>query len=315
MTVYVDFLHDEASESTDDGVSYTRVYRVKGAESAYAAMTATGTQEDGSSGTIPARGYVHAGSNLVVTDIKAKREFTRKSGSSTQRCYLVSVSYVRKLDRPSDPKDGDELWAWSDRDENEHMEICYSQASYGEKAPTNERLVGCRDDGTIDGVDVLGSAGELTVTKWYDDPDDIASNIVGTWGDMRKTTNDALWKGIFPAGSLLFLGFSIEPTLDDTRPSPVTFRFSYRQNLAVGDLPTFPGMGGEIGSGDEETISITGGKTGHQYMWVLQGSKSDGTLMERRVKGVYVATVYRSSDFDDLGLLATLTVSNAGDGS
>jgi S1-C subfamily serine protease len=111
---------------------------------------------------------------------------------------------------------------------------------------------------------------------------------------------------------MLFLGYSIDPPLTTLDPTQVVFRFSYRQNQTVSDLPTFQGMGG-VGSGGtpSELITVTGGKLGHQYLWALQGESSDGSSLQRRVKGVYVSTVYPSGNFALLGLNAGLVVTNA----
>jgi hypothetical protein len=319
MAIYVDVLEDDTASITDDSKTFIGKYRVRGARNAYLACIASGTNESGGTTTIPTRGsrlnaFEYEEEDLIVVDISAKRQFAVKKSGSLERTYIVTVTWARYKDRASDPKPGDEKWSWSDRDQNAHVKEAYDQDVYGEKAPANKNLIGVRDDGTIEGVDVLDTNGELTVTKWYL-YEEVTTDIVTLWGNMRKTVNDSTYKSLFPAGSLLFLGFSIEPPLSEEFPTQVTFRFAYSANRAGADLPTFQGMG-QVGSdGPEEEITVTGGKLGHQYLWTLGGNSSNGTVLERRVKGVYVATLYKTSDFDLLGLNGQLVIDNAGEAS
>lgn len=314
MTTYVDRLVGREYKVGQDAKSVTETYEVRGTDGdvadVVAASTASGTNAAGGTTSIPSRGDQYS-----TTSMRAVELTVEEAGSTDgERRYVVTVTYARYRNRATEPQAGDERWRWSDRDENAHIEVAYSQTSYGETAAEVGNLIGVKGDGSIDGVDVLDTTGELEVTKWYA-YEDVTADLVSIWGALRKKTNAATFKTIFPAGSLQFLGYAIDPPMDTDEPTQVTFRFRYAPNLTAADLPTFSGMGGVGSAGPTETITITGGKTGHQYLWVQQGEIAAGTATETRVKGAYVATVYDSGDFEALGLEGSLVIDNDDDGS
>lgn len=314
MTVFINRAPGRPYKSGQDARTVTETYHVLATGGEYpdeeSAAGASGLNDQGEAISIPTKGARYGDTTMRAVELSV----TDLGSTEGERLYQVVVNYARYRTKPTEPQAGDEKWSWSDRDENAHIETAYVQTAYGENAPEVGNLIGVKGDGTVDGVDVLDTVGELQVTKWYAYAS-VTADLVAVWGALRKKVNAATYKTIFPAGSLLFLGFSIDPPLDTDEPTPVTFRFSYRPNLSSSDLPTFSGIGGIGSGGPSEFITVTGGKKGHEYLWVQQAEVAAGDATETACKGVWVSQVYPTGDFETLGLEGSLVIDNDDDGS
>lgn len=160
-----------------------------------------------------------------------------------------------------------------------------SQAKFdptGLTAPDVGLAIGVTPDG-IEGVDILIPTGcfsyalKLTDAQVTDGYKDLLFAATGT-------TNNAPWKGK-AAGEVLFLGSS--GAKRGRAKWDVQYRFAYSKNVS-GTIAGVP--------------SVT--KSGWNYVWTMSADKIDNTAkaMTKQVRGLYVATVYDSTDFSALGL-------------
>lgn len=139
-------------------------------------------------------------------------------------------------------------------------------------------------DGKPQGVDIVIPQFEFSVTKYF------ISSIVtlpylSSLHEQTGTINNVAWKGFGP-GSVLFKGASGQSSDDPSKPVPITFKFAASKNLTdfkVGDI-TVPS------------------KDGWQYMWVKFETTTVNKELVTKPKLVFVADIYESTDFDQLGL-------------
>lgn len=215
--------------------------------------------------------------------------------------YIVVVTYERSFAKEGSPEAGDESWEFEFSETSIHIDTALAATPYGTDAPAHGRQIGVNSDGKIDGVDIKSAAGRLIIKRYYSSADAITG--IATWEGLLNRTNAAIFKNVFAAGTLLFTSFRISPSMDTDNPTEVTFTFDYSRNLTYSDLPSFTTPTGG-------TITITGGKTGHQYMWAYH-VPTDGTgSWGSAVTGVYVDTVYMEGDYSLFGFEATLTVTD-----
>lgn len=169
----------------------------------------------------------------------------------------------------------------------------YSQTKYGTDAPDHENRISVKDDGEVEGVEIVVPQLVITLTQRFSGP-----TITLSW--LRSlvlatgTVNSDTFLGFEP-GEVLFLGASGQQPLHFMSDGDVTagdrdiaFRFSISPNrtgLTYG--------------------SVTGvSKPGHDFLWLAYKTEKDSTgkTLTKIPIGAYVAQTYPRFAFSDLGL-------------
>lgn len=307
-TAVKELFGDQQFGKSSTGNSAKRAFHVSGATGPDDAMAATG---------IPAYGDYYPGSStLKAAGVSADTD-------GRDDLYKVVVDYVYSSasggGKPKTPSAGDEWWTLDLSGQTVNIQAAYSQTSYGADAIDVDTLVNVKYDEKkpteldIDGVDVYAPGGTLTITTWRA-PDDVTAGsstsfVQECMAEIGKY-NSGTYYG-FAAGELLFTGVRIVNRVQGTEEELVEleFAFAISPNKSSAELPTFIGEG--EGSGEDGVITITGGKKGWQYLWIMPvlatgiGSVENATAI--RVRGAYVADVYKSSDFSAFELSGELS--------
>lgn len=152
------------------------------------------------------------------------------------------------------------------------------------------------DGEQVHGVDIVAPG--LKWTEQYDVPSHyVTSGYIKTTASITGTINSATFRG-FAAGEVLFLGCSGQQQSDNQSgdgPWSLGYQFVALPNAGSGQ--TLPAL--TVGS----CVNIE--KRGHDYLWVKYSKQVDGTQLVPRADAVYVARVYRSSNFSLLGIGVT----------
>jgi hypothetical protein len=274
-----------------DGVVITERYHVFGADDVYESLSASG---------IPSQGAKWPS----YSKARAVKIESEDLGTGGDRTHLVTVTYERSFVKASEPQVGDEAWTYETVDVGAHIDDAITTFSYPEgTAKDNGNSIGVEPDGSVKGVDIADTNGMLTITKYYDYLDVL--DEMPTWNGLLKSVNDNAFKVIFPAYSLLFSGYKVEPSFDNSKPTKVDFSFVFNRNLTSADLTNFKDAAGD-------TIDIVQGKNGHDYISTarVQVENPAATTYEWRVQGVYVHRVYPENDFSAFNFEATLVVND-----
>lgn len=283
----------ERYSRTSEGRMVVRNYLISGADNAYLARNATG---------LPVIGDQYPDSSkLRVVKVDIEEQL-----SGMDRVHYATITYERSSAKASEPEIGDEYWTFSTNDTGAHIDNAFVTTRYPADATDTSNLIGAKPDGTVEGLDVQDTSGTLTITKYYD-IDAVVSSI-GDLDHYLKTVNSGTFKGVFPARTLLFTGYQITPSHDNDDPCPVVFTFEYRPNLTQYEIP-------DILDINDNPILVTGGMGGHDYIKIQQVEKAGTDKIQIRADVVRVHEVYQTSDFDGLGLAATLIVTDGEVGS
>ena len=152
-------------------------------------------------------------------------------------------------------------------------------------APEVDNAINATAEG-VEGVSIFSPAGTFQYTKVYANSVVVGTNWVHNKSKERCKTNNQPFFG-FPIGELLFTQLSL--SVRNSGDVEVTFSFAHRP--AVTNL--------HIGPPAPLGVTIPN-KGGWQYVWVRYRKYDDGTTTSSIPEGVYLATVYESTNFTSL---------------
>jgi hypothetical protein len=152
-------------------------------------------------------------------------------------------------------------------------------------APEVDGAINATAEG-VEGVSIFSPAGTFQYSKVYANATIVGTTWVHDKAKERCKTNSDVFFG-FPIGELLFTNLSL--SVRNSGDVEVTFSFAHRPsvtNLHIG--PPSP-LGATVPN-----------KGGWQYVWVRYRKHDDGTTTTSIPEGVYLATVYESTNFANL---------------
>jgi hypothetical protein len=168
----------------------------------------------------------------------------------------------------------------------QHITQAFSETKYGTNAPDQQKAIGVDENG-VNGVDIV--VPQLQWTETYDVPNAyVTDGYIRGVSSVTGCTNISEFRG-FDAGEILFVGCTGSQEWDDQKgrgPWTLSFRFIASRNT------TNQTIGGVTG--------IT--KKGHEYLWVRYESASEGNVLIKKPKAVYVNQVYSEASFSILGI-------------
>jgi hypothetical protein len=168
----------------------------------------------------------------------------------------------------------------------QHITQAFSETKYGTNAPDQQKAIGVDENG-VNGVDIV--VPQLQWTETYDVPNAyVTDGYIRGVSSVTGCTNISEFRG-FDAGEILFVGCTGSQEWDDQKgrgPWTLSFRFIASRNTT------------------NQTIgSVTGiAKKGHEYLWVRYESASEGNVLIKKPKAVYVNQVYSEASFSILGI-------------
>lgn len=170
-----------------------------------------------------------------------------------------------------------------------------SETRYGTSAPDMKGVLNYDGD-SVQGVDIIIPS--LQWTETYDVPSTyVTAAYIKTVAQLTGTVNNGTFR-TFPAGEVLFAGASGSQEWDTEKgngPWRLTYKFVASPNAGSGQ--TWPAL--QIG--DINGIE----KGGHEFVWVRYEDKVENQTLIKTPKHVYVNSVYRTANFNALGLGTT----------
>lgn len=274
-------------DKTDDSRKRTVVYFVEGVSTLEDAEVANDGTE-----SIPSIGAAFSGdATMTVSDIN-----TESIDEDTNQWEVsVTWSYERDETDPDRYSDGDEFWTFTGRLESLQVHSAFVQTEVGDIARDVGKLVNVKDDGVVEGAPWDIPIGQLVV-RYYKTASNVNNTFVqSVFGEYGKV-NSSPYYG-FAAGSLRFVNFRI-PKEGDVL-SELQFTFEIRPNEPLASLPSYTDPTGA-------TINYPGDLQGWDYAWIDEVLSDNTTDLVPRVRGLYIAELYRDSTFSALGLSGSL---------
>lgn len=169
-----------------------------------------------------------------------------------------------------------------------HITQSLGTIGYGNAAQTYG-AIGIQDDGSVEGIDIVASDPQFTITKCFS-PGSITPAMFAALSEITPTTNsndNAL--GAFGVRNLLFIGADGQGSAYGNEV--VNFHFLAQPDTITNLNLATPGGGGRA------NVAIP--KQGHDTIWVQYKKTLDtGTNSEIKVaEAAYVEQTYRSVDF------------------
>jgi hypothetical protein len=153
------------------------------------------------------------------------------------------------------------------------------------------------EDGDVQGVDSILPALTITVTQRMEGAT-LTPAYAATVSGLVGKYNNATFMGVFPAGTIQFVGgdgamsFSIPNPISGAAITPqdreLSFEFLFSPNLTNISIGPITGID----------------KLGHQYLWVLWKSELEGSQVTKQPRAVYVQDIegVEPTSFAALGL-------------
>lgn len=280
---------------TSTGYTQTDRYLVNGATTKREASVASGVPTYNSA----------LGASLPLSMMLAKS--IKVSAVPDSKCaFHVDVTYqweYSNSEDPTEPYDGLEMWEFSGAQKTTHVDTALSQDKFGTYARDTGLAVGVSDNGEIAGVDIPDSDLNLRVRLWKATADVTASYIAGCARVLiPRHVNSVNWYGFSP-GECILDNINIPKSLEEL--TEITFDFLGVPNLSSSDLPDYTDI-------DGNTITVTDGKDGWDYLWTQTGRSKTGSsgsgddTESCYTRGVYRARFFPKSNFSALGLSGSL---------
>jgi len=284
-------LRSEFSRDKSDGSRRrSATYQVIGATTPEEAEVA----DDGSN-SIPAFGssFVDGdGFTMLVSNI------TSEMSDQSITVWDVTVQWTYTNQQGQDPdryNNGDEFWTINGRLDGIQVSSAFDQTAVGDLARDVGKLVGAKDDGTVEGAPWDIPVAQLVVT-YYKTASTVNSAFVQSVMDELGKVNSGSYYG-FAAGEVKFVDFSI-PNEGDTI-TQLTFTFDIKINEPQASLPEYTDPAGS-------TISFPGDLKGWEYAWTDDVLSDDTDDLAPRTRGLYIAQLYRTTAFSGLPISGSL---------
>lgn len=197
--------------------------------------------------------------------------------------WLAEVHY--DTTSPESPSDDDSIEFDTSGGTQHITQSLATIASYPNGAPDHQGAIAVSSSG-VEGADIVVPSLQFSITKYFAQ---VSTAYVQLLGSMTGSINAGSFKGFAP-GEVLFEGANgqKEPNQSET-PWRITYRFRVSANQAAFS----------VGS-----ISVTGGKYGHDLMWVSYQEAADesAVALVKRPRAVYIERVYPVANFGLLGV-------------
>jgi len=273
-SIYIREAH-KSRELRNDSTTYefTRVYYIHGTDDP--AQCADLGPKIGSQDTVIAGLYA---TNRTMSP--------HASGGGSSSVVRLDVTFSQPDAATGDGQVADTNFSYEFGGETEHIEVALSQQAYPTQSnKVDAGIIGFNGE-SIDGVDISAPVIEFT-EEWIFTPAQFSPFYRKILYLISWTSNGTAFRE-YAAGEVLFAGASA------TKRNGfwyVTFRFRVHRNIQQSILTS---------SGTVEVI-----KGGWEYMWFeyenVPGSSSSQPI-KQSIKAAYVAKVYKSSDFNSLGI-------------
>ena len=194
--------------------------------------------------------------------------------------------------------DGDEFWTFTGRLDGIQISSAFEQTTVG-AAPSLARdvgkLVGVKDDGTVEGAPWDLPVGQLVVTYYKTATAINDAFIQAVMAELGKLNSGAYYG--FSSWEIKFVDFSI-PNEGDVL-SQLSFTFDIRITEPKASLPTYTDPAGNV-------ISFPADLRGWEYAWTDEVLSDDGDNLTPTVRGLYISELGTESTFAGLPISGSL---------